>query len=107
MNQINPVPNATITVPIISIDRISNRSAILPTNGIATAETIIKIVTAKDRDDRLQPVSSLMSGSIKPKADNIPALKKRTINPVPRTAQLLFIFYFHKNFLSKNKTYYS
>ena len=106
-NQINPVPNATIVIAIESITRISNLSAILPTIGIAKAETIMQMVTAKDSDERLQPVSSLMSGSIKPKTDNMPALKKRTMNPVPKTAQLLFIFYFHKKFLSENKTYYS
>jgi hypothetical protein len=37
----------------------------------------------------------------------MPALKKRTINPVPRTDQLLFNFISMKNFLSNNKTYYS
>ena len=71
---------------------------------IAIAETIIKTVTAKDKEDRLHPVSSLISGRIKPKADSIPALKNRTIKPVPRTTQLLFIIYFHKKFRCKNKT---
>jgi hypothetical protein len=64
------------------------RSTKRPTKGNATAETTMKVVTARERVDRLTSRSSDMGLSIRPNANLEPPLKNRMKNPVARITQL-------------------
>ena len=57
------------------------RSMSRPTIGIASADTSMKMVTASDSEERLQPKSSDIGLSTSPKANREPPLKNSTAKP--------------------------
>jgi len=81
-----PTPLSTAATPIVpfKLHRSTNR----PKNGRARAETTMKVVTAKERVERLMFRSSDMGFSIRPKANREPPLKNRMKNPVAKITQL-------------------
>ena len=57
------------------------RSIILPTNGIASADTIMNAKSAEDRVERLRSRSSVIGTSTSPNTYRDPLPKKSTANP--------------------------
>ena len=79
---INPMPRPPSMAPIPMVPFKLHWSTSRPTKGRANAETTMKVVTARERVERLTSRSSDIGFSIRPNANREPPLKNRMKNPV-------------------------